>query len=76
MGSRVVVNCSSISGVVDRIEWVSREGEVLTFQTSVQQLMLVVDPVRDNLHGSEFICMVTRNQTIFNRTLPLTVIGK
>ena len=77
VGSRAVVTCSSDSGVVDRIEWVSREGEVLLVsETSIQQLMYVVDPVRDNLHGSEFICSVTRNQMVFNQTLPLTVRGK
>ena len=76
VGSRAVVTCSSDSGVVDRIEWVSREREVLASGTSIQQLMYVVDPVRDNLHGSEFICIVTRNQMVFNQTLPLTVRGK
>ena len=75
VGSRAVVNCSSDSRV-DRIEWVSREGEVLVSGTSIQQLMYVVDPVRDNLHGSEFICNVTRNQMVFNQTLSLTVRGK
>ena len=76
VGSRAVVTCSSDSGVVDRIEWVSREGEVLASGTSIQQLMYVVDPVWDNLHGSEFICNVTRNQVVFNQTLPLTLRGK
>ena len=76
VGSRAVVNCSSDSGVVDRIEWVSREGEVLASGTSIQQLMYVVDPIRDNLHRSDFICIVTRNQMVFNQTLPLTVRGK
>ena len=76
VGSRAVVTCSSDSGVVDIIEWVSREGEVLASGTSIQQLMYVVDPVRDNLHGSEFKCNVTRNQMVFNQTLPLTVRGK
>ena len=75
VGSRAVVNCSSDSDV-DRIEWISREGEVLSSGTSIQQLMYVVDPVRDNLHGSEFTCIVTRNQIVFNQTLPLTVRGK
>ena len=75
VGSRAVVTCSSDSRV-DRIEWVSREGEVLVSGMSIQQLMYVVDPVRDNLHGSEFICNVTRNQMVFNQTLPLTVRGK
>ena len=76
VGSRAVVTCSSDSGVVDRIEWVSREGEVLVSGMSIQQLMYVVDPVRDNLHGTELICSVTRNQMVFNQTLPLTVRGK
>ena len=76
VGSRAVVNCSSDSSVVDIIEWVSREGEVLVSGTSIQQLMYVVDPVRDDLHRLEFICIVTRNQMIFNQTLPLTVRGK
>ena len=77
VGSRAVVTCSSDSGVVDRIEWVSKEGEVLLVSgTSIQQLMYVVDPVRDNLHGSEFICSVTRNLMVFNQILPLTVRGK
>ena len=76
VGSRAVVTCSSGSGVVDRIEWVSREGEVLASGTSIQQLMYVVEPVRDNLHRSEFMCIVTRNQMVFNQTLPLTVRGK
>ena len=76
VGSRAVVTCSSDFGVVDRIEWMSREGEVLVSGTSIQQLMYVVDPVRDNLHGSEFICSVIRNQMVFNQTLPLTVMGK
>ena len=77
VGSRAVVTCSSDSGVVDRIEWVSREREVLLVSgTSIQQLMYVVDPVRDNLHGSEFICSVTRNLMVFNQILPLTVRGK
>ena len=76
VGSHAVVTCSSNSGVVDRIEWVSRDGEVLASGTSIQQLMYVVDPVRDNLHRSEFICSVTRNRVAFNQTLPLTVRGK
>ena len=76
MGSHAVVTCSSDSGVVDRIEWVSREGEVLVSGTSIQQLMYVVDPVRDDLHGSEFMCSVTRNRIVFNQTLPLIVRGK
>ena len=76
VGSRAVVTCSSDSGVVDRIEWMSREEEVLASGTSIQQLMYVVDPVRDDLHRSEFICIVTRNQMVSNQTLPLTVRGK
>ena len=76
VGSRAVVNCSSDTRVVDRIEWVSREGEVLVSGTSIQQLMYVVDPVRDDLHRSELTCIVTRNHMVFNQTLPLTVRGK
>ena len=76
VGSRAVVTCSSDSGVVDRIEWVSRDGQVLVSGTSIQQLMYVVDPVRDDLHRSEFICNVTRNRMVSNQTLPLTVRGK
>ena len=76
VGSRAVVNCSSDSGVVDRIEWVSMEGELLVSDTSIQQLKLVLDPVRDDLHRSNFTCIVTRNNIGFNQTLSLAVRGK
>ena len=76
MGSRAVVNCSSDSGVVDRIQWMSGN-VVLVSGTSIQQLMHVVDPVRDNLHGSEFVCIVTRSRgtVVVNQTLPISVRG-
>ena len=81
VGSRAVVNCSSDSGVVDRIEWISREREVLASGTSIQQLTYVVDPVRDDLHRSELTCIVTRNlgrvnESVSNQTLQLTIRGK
>ena len=80
VGQNAVLTCSSDTGVVDRIEWVSRDGVVLASDTSVQQLQFMLRPVNDSLsvHTSNFTCSVTRdegthNQTISNQTLPVTV---
>ena len=82
MGQNAVLTCSSDTGVVDRIKWVSRNGLVLASDTSVQQLQFMLRPVNDSLsvHTSNFTCSVTRdegrlNQTISNQTLPVTVIS-
>ena len=80
IGSNVTVTCSSDSGNADRIEWRSREGQVLVSGDSVQQLDLVFNPVNDSLHNSNITCFVTRdegraNQTVSNQTLPLFVRG-
>ena len=82
VGQDAVLTCSSNTGVVDRIQWVSRNGLVLASDTSVQQLQFMLRPVNDSLsvHTSNFTCSVTRdegrlNQTISNQTLPVTVIS-
>ena len=82
VGQDAVLTCSSQTGVVDRIQWVSRDGVVLASDTSVQQLQLMLRPVNDSLsvHTSSFTCSVTKdegrlNQTISNQTLPVTVIS-
>ena len=58
-------------------------GTVVASATSVQQLMLVFDPVNDSLslHDSDFTCLITRdegtpNETVSNQTLPITVEGR
>ena len=83
VGSRSEAVCSSDFGVVDMIEWVSGRGTVVASATSVQHLMLVLDPVNDSfsLHGSDFTCFITRdegtpNETVSNQTLPITVKGR
>ena len=80
VGQNAVLTCSSDTGVVDRIQWVSRDGVVLASDTSVQQLQFILRPVNDSLsvHTSNFTCSVTRdegrlNQTFSNQTLPVTV---
>ncbi len=82
IGSRATVTCTSDSGVVDRIEWRSSEGDVLVSGTSLSYLELVLDPVNDSLliHGSVFTCFITRDEgkadeTVFNKTFPVTVSG-
>ena len=82
VGQNAVLTCSSDSGVVDRIHWVSRNGLVLASDTSVQQLQFMLRPVNDSLsvHTSNFTCSVTKdegrlNQTISNQTLPVIVIS-
>ena len=82
IGSRATATCTSDSGVADRIEWRSNEGDVLDSGTSLSDLVLVLDPVNDSLsvHGSEFTCVITRdeglaNETVSNQTLPVTVRG-
>ena len=71
MGNHATATCSSDSGVVERIEWHNNEGGLLASATSVQNLTLALDPVNDSLevHGSEFICFITRNDEFFNGTL-------
>ena len=68
--------------MADRIEWRSSEGVVLVSGMSLSYLELVLDPVNDSLsvHGSEFTCLITRdegtdNETVSNQTLPVTVRG-
>ena len=81
VGSAAVVTCSSDSGTADRIEWRSREGQVLVSGDSVQQIDLVFNTVNDSLHGSNITCFVTRdegsraNHTVSNQTLPISVRG-
>ena len=80
VGSPAVVTCSSDSGVADRIEWRSGEGQVLVTSNSVQQLDLTFAPVNDSIHGSNITCFVTRdegraNQTVSNQTLFVSVRG-
>ncbi len=82
IGSRATPRCISNSGVADRIEWRSIEGDVLASGTSLSYLELVLDPVNDSLsvHGSEFTCFITRDEgmvdeTVFNQTLSVTVRG-
>ena len=82
VGQDAVLTCSSDTGVVNCIQWVSRDGVVLASDTSVQQLQLMLKPVNDSLsvHTSNFTCSVTkdegrRNQTISNKMLPVTVIS-
>ena len=82
IGSRATPRCISDSGVADRIEWRSSEGDVLVSGTSLSHLELVLDPVNDSLsvHGSEFTCFITRDkgtvdETVFNQTLSVTVRG-
>ncbi len=79
IGSRATVTCTSDSGVVDRIEWRSSEGDVLASGTSLSYLELVLDPVNDSLsvHGSEFTCFITRDEgmVVFNKTFQITVSG-
>ena len=81
VGQDAVLTCSSDTGVIDRIQWVSRDGMVLASDTSVQQLQFMLRPVNDSLsiHTSNFTCYVTKdegglNQTISNKTLPVTVL--
>ena len=73
VGSHAVVTCSSDSGVVDRIEWVSGAGQVVASAVSVQTLDLVLDPVQDTLQRMMFTCIVTRGTKTANQTLPVTV---
>ena len=83
VGQNVVLTCSSDTGVVDRIQWVSRDGVVLASNTSVQQLQFMLRPVNDSLsvHTSFFTCSLTKdegtlNQTISNQTQPVTVASR
>ena len=77
VGSRATVTCSSDSGVVDRIEWVSGAGQVVASAVSVQTLDLVLDPVQDTLQGSEVTCIVTRGTEMASQTLSsITVTSK
>ena len=80
VGQNAVLTCSSDSGVVDHIQWMSRDDVVLASITPVQQLQFMLRPVNDSLfvHTASFTCSVTRdegrlNQTISNQTLPVTV---
>ena len=80
VGSAATVTCSSDSGNADRIEWRSREGQVLVSGVSVQQLDLILNPVSDSLHDSNITCFVTRDegrayQAVSNQTLPIFVRG-
>ena len=76
VGQRVVVSCSSDSGVVERIEW-QREGQVIVEATSVQRLELVLDPVSDTDHGVTVTCIVTRNeQDRANQSLTISATGR
>ena len=80
VGSAAVVTCSSDLGTADRIEWRSREGQVLVSEDSVQQIDLVFNTVNDSLHGSNITCFVTRdegraNHTVSNQTLLISVRG-
>ena len=80
VGSSVTVTCSSDSVNTDRIEWRSREDQVLDSGVSVQQIDLVFNPVNDSLHDSNITCLVTRdegraNQTVSNQTLSISVRG-
>ena len=58
----------------------SGEETVVASATSVQHLMLVLDPVNDSLslHDSDLTCLITRtpNETVSNQTLPITVEGR
>ena len=82
VGQDAVLTCSSDTGAVDRIQWVSRDGVVLASDTSVQQLQLMLGPVNDSLtiHTSYFTCSVSKDegrlyQTISNKTLLVTVLS-
>ena len=81
VGSAATVTCSSDSGNADRIEWRSREDQVLVSGVSVQQLDLVLNPVSDSLHDSNITCFVTidqgrANQIVSNQTLRIFVRGE
>ena len=76
VGKRVMVTCSSDTGVVERIEW-QRERQVVVEATSVQQLELVLDPVSDTDHGVTVTCVVTRSeQDMTNQSLTISATGK
>ena len=82
VGQDAVLTCYSNTGVVDRIEWVSRDGVVLDGDTLVQKLQLMLMPVNDSLSvlTSNFSWSVTKdeerlNQTISRERLPVTVIS-
>ena len=80
VGSEATLTCSSDNGVADRIEWRSREGQVLVSRDSVQQIDLILNPVNDSLHDSSISCSVIRdegraNQTVSSQTLPISVRG-
>ena len=80
VGSAAIVTCFSDVGNAERIEWRSREDQVLVSRGSVQQIDLVFNPVNDSLHDSNITCFVTRdegraNQTVSNQTLPFFVRG-
>ena len=80
VGQSAVLTCTSDTGVAGRIEWVTKDGVVLSSDTAVEELQLVLSLVNDSLsvHMADFICIVMRDDldpTTSNQTLPVTVIG-
>ena len=53
VGSHATVTCLSPSGMANEIKWFDSKGNSLINTTSMQELMLVLDPVNDS--GSNFI---------------------
>jgi len=70
--------CTNEVGQASLIEWQSENGTVLGSDTTSNMLNVTFDPVNDSVvvHGSDFICHVTRNGVIFTQTLSVRVSGK
>ena len=78
VGESATLTCTNEVGQASLMEWQSEDGTVLASATSSNMLGLTFDPVNDSLtiHGRQFICHVTRNGSIFNQSLSITVNGK
>ena len=73
VGSRATATCLSPSGLADKIEWFDSKGNSLISTTSMQELMLVLDPVNDS--GLNFTCHITKpsRSTEYKKTLVIAV---
>lgn len=83
VGSPAFANCSNDLGGADSIDWIRTETkEVLASAKSMQHLLLPFDPVNDTIHGTTYMCHVTRsengvnNRIISSKTLVVHVSGE
>jgi hypothetical protein len=60
VGSNVNITCRSDTDT-DRMEWLTQEGDVIVFGSSVTWLNLTFTPINDSIHGQVYICRAERS---------------